>query len=217
MNLDFPKDPSQLPIYQKIQTIRQSAKCLIGMSLRPVANTYRLFPQRQEEANSSKWFMHEMIQSAKYLIDTMDAHLVFFSMHPEQDDALGHQLAEQVNRSDQITLVPGSLSPSIVMATVGLTDLFIGMRLHSLVFAARSSVPMIALGYDPKVRSFMAMLDQDRCVLPPAYWTARKILRLTEDTWCQRSAIRDEIAANLPALQRRAERNVNILFEVLRR
>ncbi|MBU0502072.1 MAG: hypothetical protein KJ811_02355, partial [Candidatus Margulisbacteria bacterium] len=38
--------------------------------------------------------------------------------------------------------------------------LLIGMRLHSLIFACLSSVHMLGLSYDPKVESFMKMIEQ---------------------------------------------------------
>jgi polysaccharide pyruvyl transferase CsaB len=217
MTLDYPSDPSRSPIYQKIEAIRQNAKCLVGISLRPLANTYRLLPRKPGETSSSTWFMNEMVQSAKDIIDGMDAHLVFFSMHPEQDSALGHQLAEQVGRLNRLTVVPGSLSPSMMMAAIGLTDLFIGMRLHSLIFAARSTVPMIALAYDPKVEHFMKELGQEKRVLPPDRWSREYLLHLAQDTWRQRSGIESEIAARLPILQDRAKKNVDITIEFLSR
>lgn len=39
-------------------------------------------------------------------------------------------------------------------------DILIGMRLHSLIFAALNSVPMLGMSYDPKVRSFAESIEQ---------------------------------------------------------
>ncbi len=40
----------------------------------------------------------------------------------------------------------------------------VGMRLHSLIFAASAGVPFIAIEYDPKVASFTSAVDQGRGV-----------------------------------------------------
>jgi polysaccharide pyruvyl transferase CsaB len=50
--------------------------------------------------------------------------------------------------------------PDEMLTLVAAFDLLIGMRLHSLIFAALSAVPMIGLSYDPKVKSFMGMINQ---------------------------------------------------------
>ena len=182
-----------------------------------MGDTYRLLPRRPGGTSTSTWFMREMAQSVKDIIDGMDAHFVFFSMHPEQDDILGRRLAEQIGRSDRLTFVAGTLSPSMMMAAIGLTDLFIGMRLHSLIFAARSMVPMIALAYDPKVEYFMKDLGQEKCVLPLDRWSREHLLHLTQETWRQRSKIESEIATRLPDLQDRARKNAYVVTQFLLR
>jgi len=40
-------------------------------------------------------------------------------------------------------------------------DLVIGMRLHSLIFAAANNVPMIGLEYMPKIKGFMESIEQE--------------------------------------------------------
>jgi polysaccharide pyruvyl transferase WcaK-like protein len=215
MVLDFPEKPHTAPIYQQIAAAKQQGKRLIGFSLRPVAVKYTLAPHRPGQASSSAWFLEEIAGLAKQVMDRLDAHVVFFSMHPEQDDFLGSQFADCIGAPDRLTLVPGNLSPQTMMAAIGLTDLFIGMRLHSLIFAARSSVPLIALAYDRKVEGFMQLLDQENRSLPPDQWAPARLLQLAIETWHQRAAIGGKIAARLPALQVDARRNVDILMKCL--
>ena len=53
--------------------------------------------------------------------------------------------------------------PEEMLALISNFDLLIGMRLHSLIFAAMNQVPMLGIAYDPKVRSFMKKIEQ-RCL-----------------------------------------------------
>ena len=39
-------------------------------------------------------------------------------------------------------------------------DLLVGMRLHSLILALKSGVPVVGLSYDPKVRSVLREFNQ---------------------------------------------------------
>lgn len=50
------------------------------------------------------------------------------------------------------TLV-GDYAPADLMALAARADLLVGMRLHALIFAAASGVPVLALSYDPKVEA----------------------------------------------------------------
>ena len=36
----------------------------------------------------------------------------------------------------------------------------VGMRLHSLIYAAKLSIPMVGLAYEPKVNYFMQSINQ---------------------------------------------------------
>jgi polysaccharide pyruvyl transferase CsaB len=50
--------------------------------------------------------------------------------------------------------------PKEMLSLISQFDLLIGMRLHSLIFAAMSSVPMLGISYDPKVEAFMKSIDE---------------------------------------------------------
>lgn len=39
-------------------------------------------------------------------------------------------------------------------------DVLVGVRLHSLIYAAVMGVPMIGVSYDPKVDSFLASIER---------------------------------------------------------
>ena len=40
-------------------------------------------------------------------------------------------------------------------------DVALSMRLHALIFAAASGVPLVGVVYDPKVNAFLDCVDQD--------------------------------------------------------
>ncbi|NQT29741.1 MAG: polysaccharide pyruvyl transferase CsaB [Candidatus Saganbacteria bacterium] len=50
--------------------------------------------------------------------------------------------------------------PDEMLAIISQVDLLIGMRLHSLIFAAMTQTPMLGLAYDPKVEAFMQSIEE---------------------------------------------------------
>src|SRR5690554_5211549 len=46
-----------------------------------------------------------------------------------------------------------------MLEQVSLCDLIIGMRLHSLIYAASYLIPMIGISYDPKIDHFLQRID----------------------------------------------------------
>ncbi len=96
--------------------------------------------------------------------------------------------------------------------------LVIGMRLHSLIIAARLGVPFTALPYDPKVS---ALLEDLNYPLGPLFIPGGdvpggdEIERRIDAVWSRR----DELAAHLraagPEVRRLAERNFDVLDELV--
>lgn len=58
----------------------------------------------------------------------------------------------------EVKVVREPLRPREWMALAGWADAVVGMRLHSLIFAAARAVPVLGISYDPKVDSLLARL-----------------------------------------------------------
>lgn len=88
--------------------------------------------------------------------------IVFLPMHLPDDRDLSERVASQF---DEARVIRAPLSPAEAVAVVGRFGGVVAMRLHALIFGAMGGVPLLALGYDPKVWSLMNRLGQKDHVL----------------------------------------------------
>jgi len=213
--LKYPKDPLENIMYRKIYRLKQQGKPVVGISLRPFTSTYNLLGHGSYEKNYGK-LPDIMVDVSKFLIDEIDANFVFFSMHPEQDDVLGELFLKNIDDPDRSVFVPGSLSPAEMLSAIGLSDLFIGMRLHALIFASMSLVPLIALSYQPKVEGVMKLLGQEDYIVQPPKWNVENLVTMVRKAWDKRISIKSEIGLRIPSLQDNAWEDVESIVSILK-
>ena len=74
------------------------------------------------------------------------------------DDIILGEIAENITNEDVI--FPGSLEYESLLYEISSSEIFIGMRLHGLIFSSMVNTPFIGLCYDPKVRVFSQKQEQ---------------------------------------------------------
>jgi len=89
--------------------------------------------------------------------------LIPFQSEGEEDETLMNKIIEQCRAKEYISLYKGS---DILNRFSG-AGLVIGMRLHSLIFAAITGTPMIAINYSDKVKNFMSDMGLENYLINP--------------------------------------------------
>ncbi|MDF2927457.1 MAG: csaB [Paenibacillaceae bacterium] len=139
-----------------------------------------------------------------------------------------HLPADEQASRDVLTELEGAASPDVVLKLVqgvehpqemlrevASCDLLIGMRLHSLIYAASQQVPMVAVSYDPKIDQFMRRLDSSSATTADSYEpeaVTEAAMRLLQASPEWHSARRMRIAA----LKKEARRPAQQIAALLR-
>ncbi|MGE7613942.1 polysaccharide pyruvyl transferase CsaB [Paenibacillus sp. NPDC101420] len=87
-------------------------------------------------------------------------HLRFLPFHTPSDNEASRYLMDKLKGSitehgGQVSICEDAIHPQHMLREVGQCDVLIGMRLHSLIYAAGRRVPLIGISYDPKIDHFL--------------------------------------------------------------
>ncbi|WP_284643183.1 polysaccharide pyruvyl transferase CsaB [Paenibacillus silviterrae] len=156
---------------ERTETNRPSANRMIGVSV-------RFWNEDRSELNA-------VAEALRNVLEQTDAGIRFLPFHLPSDAAASLYVREKLGEtySHRITTAENVTHPQDMLAEVQDCDLLIGMRLHSLIYAAGQQVPMVGISYDPKIDQFLNRLDmQSACSTkrPDAEALAAEVLRMLQ-------------------------------------
>lgn len=148
-------------------------------------------------------------------------HLRFLPFHHPPDNDASRYVMQKLEKKiaalgGAVSLCEDALHPQQMLREVAGCDALIGMRLHSLIYAAGRRVPLMGISYDPKIDHF---LEQIRCTPVGSTQTlegsmvAAEILHLLE----QGEAWKREREPLIAALVEAAEAPARQITEYFRR
>lgn len=83
--------------------------------------------------------------------------VLFLPLHHPGDIAPCRETAGFMKNSSAV--LAGNYNVQEFIGITSSCTMLVGMRLHSLVFAARAAVPLVGISYDPKIDSFLKQLN----------------------------------------------------------
>lgn len=90
--------------------------------------------------------------------------LRFLPFHEGADEDASRYVIERLGEAAAMAeIAPAHDSPQEMLREIDRCDLLVGMRLHSLIYAANREVPLLGLSYDPKIDQFLHRLG-DRAI-----------------------------------------------------
>lgn len=102
------------------------------------------------------------------------------------------------------------------LSVIGCMDMLVGVRLHSLIYAAVMGVPMLGVSYDPKVDSFLSSIGQPTPFTVEDF-TLEKFQAAFRDAMARREEIRAVTAGRLDRLIAKLDQNEELIRELMER
>lgn len=92
-------------------------------------------------------------------------HLRFMPFHLPKDEEASRFVMELLgdvsSKGSEVSITDNLTDPQLMLQEVSQCDIVIGMRLHSLIYAASQYIPPVGISYDPKIDQFMLRLNSD--------------------------------------------------------
>lgn len=114
-------------------------------------------PERKE--------LKAVAEGLKALAEQRPVHLRFLPFHQPDDleasQFLADALGDIFKNGSSISFYHDEKQPQDMLREVSRCDMILGMRLHSLIYAANQSVPLLGISYDPKINHFLKRLGSE--------------------------------------------------------
>ncbi|PUU95442.1 MULTISPECIES: polysaccharide pyruvyl transferase CsaB [Halanaerobium] len=130
-------------LYDPLNNLKQQikGKIEVGISVRPWSVDY----------------ISELAAALNQFAEGKKVKFIIFPMHQGSDEESSLQLQKKLKAEAEICALPPV--PGEALKVFSQLDLFVGVRLHSLIFALLNQIPLLALSYDPKIEGLLSELD----------------------------------------------------------
>ncbi|MCL6519797.1 MAG: polysaccharide pyruvyl transferase CsaB [Armatimonadetes bacterium] len=163
------------------------------------------------EWREAPWVEQYAIESLKQLSKELPAKIFLMAMHTPGDLEMASRIGRQVG--DSVIVQKENLTPEQLLGIICASKMVVSMRLHALIFAAASGIPMLGITYDPKVESFLKSVGQENMSLEDL--KSGKLPRRVLDTWHKRDVLSARLAEKVPAFKDAAKENIRLALELL--
>ncbi|MBO8168476.1 MAG: polysaccharide pyruvyl transferase CsaB [Thermoanaerobacteraceae bacterium] len=156
-------------------------------------------------------FVESLITALLYL-KREKYRLCLLPFHHPGDLELCRELAASLGEG--AVVLDRRLSFGEIFGLFAQAQLVIGMRLHSLIFAAAAGTPMVGISYDPKVDSFLNQVEQP-CAGHVGRLTAGAVVAPVGEVLNAPYSYRERLEKNLTGLKKRALENYHLLSRLV--
>jgi polysaccharide pyruvyl transferase CsaB len=154
-----------------------------------------------------------LAETADFIVHRYDADVVFVpTEHIDIREA--HRAVGQMAAPERAHVLRFGYSPAQILGLIGRFEMAIGMRLHFLIFAALSGVPLMAMPYASKVADLLAVLGlPKRPAVHEQY--AGAFLADVDRLWDSRAAQKTLLRTHVPHLQDLARQTVPLALAAI--
>jgi colanic acid/amylovoran biosynthesis protein len=118
---------------------------------------------------------------------------------------------------DRLYLARGRYNQGEIKYIIGLSDFFIGSRMHACIAALSQGIPTVPVAYSKKFIGVMETIGVESYVADPRTMDENEILGIVDRTWTEKDVIRERLESKMPEVKARVLNLFKEIDEALRR
>lgn len=189
-------------------------KKLLGKFGVPEQNKKILGVSVRRSHDTGVQFEKNIAKICDYAVRKYGMYPVFLPMQSNRDEGISRSIMSKME--EKASIVDIELDVYGMMSIVAALDMCIGMRLHSLIYAASNKVPIIGISYDPKIKSFMNYTGQN-LYLDVRNMTSEDGIKLVDECMDNYDEIKNELSECYSELNQKAMENGKIAIDLYER
>jgi polysaccharide pyruvyl transferase CsaB len=152
-----------------------------------------------------------LAEALNHIVRELEVKVAFIPMHHPHDIEASADVMRMIE--GESILIDEELSPEELLTVIGKMDFIVGMRLHSLIFAATMGVPAVGITYDAKVKQFMELagIPQGGTI---EELNVADLLIAIQETWRKREELLKNMKERITRLQGLSARNSEIALDL---
>ena len=135
-------------------------------------------------------------------------------MQPSRDMAISKRIMK--GAQSQSYLIENPFSLNQILGIEGRAKFVLGMRLHTIIYAAKMGTPVIGLSYDPKVAGMMETFNQ-KCYVDIKDVTLEKLVEYADIIFNDHGNISKQLMETCEKLEKKALETANMAVEIINR
>ncbi len=157
-------------------------------------------------------FESEIANSVKYIYEKYGLRTLFIPMQCPKDSEITQKTAHLAGSCGLVA--PEKLSPAEILGIVKRSEIVIGMRLHTLIYAASVATPIIGLMYDPKISAVIEYIGRNDEISVESL-TSADLNVLIDEVMANRGSIKAGLIKSVAELKNLAESNAEAALKLI--
>ena len=134
-------------------------------------------------------------------------------MQPEKDSEISFEICKKLNL--KYVFIDDILKYDRLLGILKNAEFCVAMRLHTLIYAAKTITPSIGIVYDPKVSSMLNYTNQ-KCIIDLSDVSAKSLMENAEEILKNKNEIRLSLEEKTTELTALAKENAVIVKDLLK-
>jgi len=195
--------------------VPRNDKLRIGITVREW-----MFPHESKH-NKKVQYLNAVAIAVERIIEETGAMVIFFPnviFGTHEDDRIpSFQIKDKVRKSysENIFVLTKNYSPEQLKAMIGTMNIFVGTRIHSIIFAVSMNVPSAAIAYQKKHYGIMEMVGLEDYVLDISDIDADKLVALVLKLKQNHDVVTHILKEKIPIVQSKARENIEFIERLL--